>query len=106
MWNQPTQKQLDQLPKLYETEEIPLRDKRIYMHFFLHGCDWYVAEFDGQDQFFGYVILNGDRDMAEWGYFSLNELKQLKDRLGMEVDRDLHWQPRRASEVKEVKTYD
>ena len=70
------------------------------------AATWYAAEFDGQDLFFGYVILNGDRDMAEWGYFSLNELKQLKDRLGMEVDRDLHWQPRRASEVKEVKTYD
>lgn len=106
MWNEPTQNQLSQLPKLYETEETPLKDKRILMHFFLHGCDWYAAEFDGQDLFFGYVILNGDRDMAEWGYFSFNELKQLKDRLGLEVDRDLHWQPRRASEVKEVKTYD
>ncbi|MBU4599118.1 MAG: DUF2958 domain-containing protein [Proteobacteria bacterium] len=106
MWNEPTQNQLNQLPKLYETEETPLKDKRISMHFFLHGCDWYAAEFDGQDLFFGYVILNGDRDMAEWGYFSLRELKQLKDRLGLEVDRDLHWRPMPASQIPGVKVYD
>ena len=39
MWNEPTPNQLSQLPKLYETEETPLKDKRILMHFFLHGCD-------------------------------------------------------------------
>ena len=26
--------------------------------------------------FFGYVILNTDHQNAEWGYFSLNELKE------------------------------
>lgn len=106
MWNEPTQKQLDELPRLYETEGKPLRDKRLLMHFFLNGSDWYVAEFDGEDQFFGYVILNGDTDMAEWGYFSFQELKRLKDRLGMEVDRDLHWQPTKACQIPGVKTYD
>jgi hypothetical protein len=44
-----------------------------------------VAEYDGDDVFFGFVVLNGDTDNAEWGYFSFSELKAL--RVGfMEVD--------------------
>lgn len=106
MWNEPTQRQLERLPKLYSTEETPLKDKVIHMHFFLGGCDWYVAEFDGQDIFFGYVILNGDRDMAEWGNFSFEEIKKLKLASGLEVDRDLHWEPKPAGDIPEVTTYD
>jgi hypothetical protein len=47
MWNEPTNERLAQIPKLYETEEISLKDKTIYLHFFIGGCDWYVAETDG-----------------------------------------------------------
>ena len=78
MWNEPTKKQLARLPGQYETEQVALKDKVVHMHFFLGSCDWYVCEFDGKDAFFGYVILNGDDQMAEWGNFSLAELKSLK----------------------------
>jgi hypothetical protein len=105
MWNQPSKAELAQLPGLYTTESLALKDKLIQMHFFLGGCDWYVVEFDGRDIFFGYVILNGDRDSAEWGNFSFNELKQLKDRLGIEVDRDLWWRIRPAGEIADIKTF-
>ena len=43
MWNEPTKEQLAKIPGLYETEGIPLKDKLIYLHFFIGGCDWYVA---------------------------------------------------------------
>lgn len=58
--------------------KYPLQDKLIYRHFFIGGRAWYVAEFDGDDLFFGYVILNGDYQGAEWGYFSFSELKEIK----------------------------
>ena len=48
--------------------------------------------------FFGFVVLNGNLDMAEWGYFSLEELDQIK-MLFVEIDRDLHWAPKKAIEV-------
>jgi len=64
MWNQPTRQRLAKIPKLYETENIPLKDKLIYLHFFIGDCDWYIAEFDG-DLFWGFAILNGDYEMAE-----------------------------------------
>ncbi len=87
MWNIPSQLRLDKIPRLYATEHIAPQDKLIYLHFFIGGSDWYVAEFDGDDTFFGYVILNGDHQCAEWGYFSFSELKEVKVGL-VEVDCD------------------
>jgi hypothetical protein len=44
MWNTPTKQELAKLPKLYETEHIGTADKQIFLHFFMGGCDWYIAE--------------------------------------------------------------
>jgi hypothetical protein len=73
------------------------------MHFFLGGCDWYAAEYDPEDQiFFGFAILNNDLEMAEWGNISFKELCDLAVKF-VEVDRDLHWRPRKAIEVDRIK---
>ena len=84
MWNTPSLSRLAQIPKLYTTEETPLKDKLIFLHFFLANSDWYVAECNGTDKFWGFVILNGDFENAEWGYFTLRKLDQLNVR-GFEV---------------------
>jgi hypothetical protein len=99
MWCAPTKNQLAKIPMLYSTEKTPLQDKIIYMHFFLGGSDWYIAEFDSVDLLWGYAILNGDLQNAEWGYISLQELKNIKVR-GMEVERDRYWKPVKFSEIK------
>ncbi|MCR9096386.1 MAG: DUF2958 domain-containing protein [bacterium] len=39
---------------------------------------------------------------AEWGYFSLPELRSLRTRSGIEVDRDLHWTPTRAGAIQRI----
>jgi hypothetical protein len=44
MWNEPTKERLAKIPKLYETEDIPLQDKKIHLHFFIWGSDWYICE--------------------------------------------------------------
>jgi len=68
MWNEPTTEQLNNLPRQYETEhKTTPPDKLIHLHFFMRGCDWYIAENDRQDLFFGFAILNGDYQNAEWG---------------------------------------
>ena len=102
MWNVPSKATLNKIPRLYETEHIPLNEKLIYMHFFIGGCDWYAAEYDGEDLFFGYAILNNDTQNAEWGYFSLSELKSIKVGF-VEIDCDLHWKIRPASEIERIK---
>lgn len=91
MWNKPTQKQLAKIPAFYSTEDIPAEKKIIHMHFFMGGCDWWIAEYDGDGTFFGFACL-GDPEMAEWGYISYHELMSVKLKW-LEVDRDIHWEP-------------
>ena len=103
MWNKPTEKQLSRIPAFYLTENIPLKEKMIYMHFFLGGCDWYAAEYSPEEQlFFGFAILNNDYEMAEWGYFSLKELCEIKVSF-IEVDRDLHFEPTKAKDIENIR---
>lgn len=107
MWNEPTQERLSCIPRLYETEPIPLKDKIIHLHFFIGGCDWYIAEYDGDDLFFGYAILNNDTECAEWGYVSFTELKKISIH-GIEIDCELEqfWQPTPVSQIPKIKTYE
>ena len=77
MWNIPSQERLNSIPRLYQTESTPLQNKIVYLHFFIGGCDWYVCESDGDELFFGFVILNDDLINAEWGYFTFSELKDI-----------------------------
>jgi len=79
------------IPRLYETENTPADEKLIFHHFFIGNSHWYAAEFDGEDIFYGYAILNGDMQNAEWGYFSLQELKSVK--VGpLRVEVDCSWE--------------
>jgi len=104
MWNEPSKKRLSKIPRLYETEDVPLKDKIIWLHFFIGGSDWYICEYD-DDLFFGFVILNNDDQMAEWGYVSFSELKSLKVNGWLEVDCELEelWNPKRAIEVDRIR---
>ena len=87
-----------------ETEKVPLKDKPIYIHFFIGDCDWFISEYDGEDLFFGYAII-GNPIFAEWGYISFTELKGVMVPPGFEVDCELFDLPLRASEIEEIKIY-
>jgi hypothetical protein len=39
---------------------------------------------------------------SEWGYFSLAELTAARGRLGLPIERDLHFTPVRCSTIKEI----
>lgn len=92
-------------PDIYSTESIPLWAKTIHAHFFLGSADWYIAELDHDDfrTAFGYVNL-GDRDSAEWGYFSLSELDSIQVRhpagFRLLVERDLLWVPKPFDQIE------
>ena len=105
MWNTPNKIRLAEIPKLYKTENTPLKDKLIYLHFFIAGCDWYIAEYDGEDLFWGFAILNNDYAMAEWGHISFSELKALKLNGWLEVDCETEevWKIRKASEIEKIR---
>jgi hypothetical protein len=99
MFNQPTKKQLNQIPKLYETEGIPTKRKTIHLHFLFGDCHWFITEFDQEDTLFGFAILNGDLEMAEWGYISFDELKSI-NLSGIKIQNDTEWEIREAQEVE------
>ena len=90
-----------QLPPLYGQEDES--DAMIYAKFFTPwtGWTWYVTEGSQQEEdfiFFGYVIgFEG-----EWGYFSLNELESVRGPGRLTIERDLHFTPKRRSEVSEI----
>ena len=102
IWNEPTLEELARLPPLYASEDVSVKDKLIYEHFFIFACDWYVAEYDLKDQiFFGFAILNEDYQNAEWGYISYQELREVNVK-GFEVDRDMYWEVKKASEIEKI----
>jgi hypothetical protein len=56
---------------------------------------WYATEYDPRDRVcFGWAINGADPDSAELGYFSLQELEEVKGPFGFRVERDLYWEPR------------
>ena len=84
-------------PKLYETEEVKLADKVLQAKLFTPWSNWtwYVIEFDGEDQCFGFV--KGHE--AEFGYFSLKELASLTGPAGLKVERDRHFKPTKVGDM-------
>ena len=75
----------------------------MHVHFSLGGSDWYGVEYDpAQRLFFGYAVLNDDLENAEWGHFSLDELRDVKAR-GLEIDYDIDWNVRPAREVEQIR---
>src|SRR5215207_1812420 len=91
-----TKKLRRQLPPLYATENE--EDPLVICKFFFPAWHWtwYATEFDGKDIFFGFV----DGDFPELGYFSLTELQNHRDALGLSVERDRYFEPCRLSEVR------
>lgn len=89
-------KLIEGMPKTYEQEGMG--DLAVvHLHYFIAGSDWYITEKDvdgGVAQAFGYAILNGDRQCAELGYISIQELTAH----GAELD--LYFSPCTLAEIK------
>jgi hypothetical protein len=89
------------LPPLYSQEKV--EDPMCLVKFFCpwNNWTWYAYEYDPKDHlFFGYVqgIEN------EVGYFSLEEMESVTGPMGLKIERDLHWEPQRLSQIKVKET--
>lgn len=86
------------IPRLYATENTKAKDKKIWVKFFspYSNYTWYVAEYDGEDTFFGYV----DGGYGEWGYFTLSELARTNINGLPLVERDKYFTPKKFSSIK------
>lgn len=86
----------ERIPKLYDTEDIS--DPIVYVKLFLDGWTWYITEISIDDNIcFGYVVSPYENEL---GYFSIEELKSLRGRLGTWVERDLFFKPTKLSIIR------
>jgi len=86
------------IPKLYETEEVPLDGKTIYQVYTIPSVKfyWLISELDEKKNLaFGFANLNNDI-FAEWGYISINELLEN----GAELVED--WEPCKYPEARKL----
>ena len=85
------------LPALRSGEELGL-DAKAQIKFFTPDSNWtwYASEFDGKDVFFG--LVSGFE--VELGYFTLSELKEARGPLGLQIERDLHFEPKTLGELQ------
>ncbi len=104
-----TQELRKKLPALYSQQH--LEDPLVICKFFhpLSSMTWYAIEGSPVDEdgyydtdkekvdflFFGWV----HSDFPELGYFSLNEMQAVKV-MELGIERDLHFKPKKLSEVK------
>ena len=83
---------LASLPPLYAQEKV--LDPVVHAKFFTPDSNftWYVTEGEAEEddfRFFGFVCGMED----EWGYFILSELESVRGPLGLEIERDLCFEP-------------
>jgi Protein of unknown function (DUF2958) len=92
-----TKSDIAKLPKLYETESLEIEDKMIHAKLFTpwSSWTWYVIEFDGEDQCFGFFKGHN----AEFGYFSLSELAKTEGPFGLKVERDKNFIPTEVGDM-------
>jgi hypothetical protein len=88
----------EKLPPLYSGEEKDL-DALAQVKFFTPDSNWtwYASEYDGEDTLFG--LVSGME--VELGYFSLQELRDARGPMGLPIERDLYFEPKKLCELLE-----
>lgn len=88
---------LESIPKLYETEDVVNPTCHIKLFTPDANFTWYIIEISiDKKHCYGYVESLDN----ELGYFSLDEIKELKGPLGLKVERDLSFTPKPLSELR------
>jgi len=87
----------EKLPQLYQGEDRDV-NALAQVKFFTPESNWtwYASEFDGEDVFFG-LVSGFD---IEYGNFSLKELQEAIDLLGLQIERDVHFEPKPLRELE------
>lgn len=83
-------------PQLYAQDGLGY-DAEVHAHYFIGAHDWFVTEYDPEeDTAFGWACLNHDRQNAELGYFSVQELDAIRVGPGrlFRVELEDPWTPK------------
>jgi hypothetical protein len=84
-------------------EQVEAEDPIVIAKFFnpSGAGTWYaVAYYPDTRRFYGYVSIFGDWN-DEWGFFSLDELVSYRGAFGLGIERDLYFEEKPFSQVKQ-----
>lgn len=90
-----TQQLLDRFKELGKQD---IKDPIIVAKFFVSWSNWtwYATAYDEETGLFFGIICGSH---IELGYFSLDDLKRVRGRMGLGVERDLCWKEKRLSDL-------
>ena len=85
------------LPDLYDTEDAP--DPFCQVKLFTPDANWtwYIIELSKEDGFTCYGYVQGLE--SELGYFSLEEIAEVRGALNLPAERDVHFEPTKLSQI-------
>lgn len=102
MWNEPTKKQLEKIPKLYSQDGVPKLEKKVYMKFFIGNWRWYITEIDKKHELMFAYVVSPIEPEGNFGYVSLPELKSIKKGF-LQIDREIYqvnpYQPKKLGKL-------
>jgi hypothetical protein len=87
------------IPPLYGQEKV--KDQIAHVKFFTPWSNWtwYVTEYD-PSQALCFGLVEGMK--TELGYFSLDELEDVKGPFGLRIERDLYFTPTPLSKIRKA----
>jgi hypothetical protein len=83
------------VPRLYATEREPDPLARLKLFTPDSSWTWFITEYDPEQHLCFGLIIGHDR---EFGYFSLDELREVRGPLGLPIERDLYFEPKPLSQ--------
>ena len=92
-----TQELIKKIPPLYKQEDKG-ENALAYVKLFTpdSNFNWYITEYDADEKIcFGLI----DGFEKELGYFSLNEIEQIKGSMGLKVERDISFRPTKLKDL-------
>lgn len=92
------------VPGIYEQQELPWQERKIYLYLRLGGYHWFVAGYDGNDVLYGFEAYTSDQDYGEWKYFSLNTLLKKFDGTDYRTRFNMGWEPRKAGKIELIES--
>jgi hypothetical protein len=99
MLNMLDRSRLSNLPKLFETMDVPFPERSVQMRFLRENGEWFAVEYDPlQRLFYGYI--NARPGPPHWGFFGLDEIEDCWiPSLCPEAELDLDWTPKKVKDI-------
>ncbi len=88
----------ERLPPLYSQEALGEHALAVVKFFTpWTAWTWYASEYDPEQRLCFGLVVGHEREV---GYFSLDELEEIRGPGGLRIERDLYWSPRALKECR------